>query len=323
MASPAFILGLLATLIFGLAAWLEPRVATWGEGRDTSKSVVEVLLGDGRRMFANHFFVKADVYFHRGYYPSVFDQASASGSSQAPLAVQRAAEPASPGNHSGEAGHVEEHEEHQQKEEHHAGGGRHDEAEHEREMDFLGKPKDWIDRFGRNFFVSGHAHLGGGGEQRELLPWFRLSADMDPHRIETYTLAAYWLTTFLNQPDEAIAFLREGWQVNRDSYAILLELGAIYDKYKNDRERARNFLGAALLKWTAQEGAKPDADKAPYRQILVRLADLEERDGNLPAALFLRRKLKLVSPFPDTIQKEIEELERKIAAPAAAKPPAR
>ena len=36
-----------------------------------------VLLGDGRRMFANHFFVKADAYFHSGFYPTVFDNREA------------------------------------------------------------------------------------------------------------------------------------------------------------------------------------------------------------------------------------------------------
>ena len=38
----------------------------------------QVLLGDGRKLFANHFFVKADVSFHSGYYPSIFDQAQPS-----------------------------------------------------------------------------------------------------------------------------------------------------------------------------------------------------------------------------------------------------
>ena len=32
-------------------------------------------MGDSQQLFANHFFTKADVYFHSGYYPSVFDQA--------------------------------------------------------------------------------------------------------------------------------------------------------------------------------------------------------------------------------------------------------
>jgi hypothetical protein len=38
-------------------------------------------------------------------------------------------------------------------EEHHDEGADHDEHEHEHEkaMDFLGQPKDWIDRFGRHF----------------------------------------------------------------------------------------------------------------------------------------------------------------------------
>ena len=31
------------------------------------------LLGDSRRMFANSFYVKADEYYHSGYYPTIFD----------------------------------------------------------------------------------------------------------------------------------------------------------------------------------------------------------------------------------------------------------
>ena len=30
-------------------------------------------MGDSRRLFANQFFVEADVYFHSGYYPTIFD----------------------------------------------------------------------------------------------------------------------------------------------------------------------------------------------------------------------------------------------------------
>src|SRR2546427_120405 len=72
---PALVLWLLAAICFTLAATLAPRTARWSQrGQD---SVLKVLLGDGRRLFANHFFVKADIYFHSGYYPSIFDQAAA------------------------------------------------------------------------------------------------------------------------------------------------------------------------------------------------------------------------------------------------------
>src|SRR6266566_9603446 len=71
--STILILLLLIGTCFSLSTILQPRAATWS-GRHDSGNVLKVLLGDGRRLFANHFFVKADVYFHSGYYPSIFDQ---------------------------------------------------------------------------------------------------------------------------------------------------------------------------------------------------------------------------------------------------------
>src|SRR5262245_7354202 len=64
---------LLATFCFTLATILQLRTLTWSD-RAQADSMLKVLLGDGRRLFANHFFVMADVSFHSGYYPSVFDR---------------------------------------------------------------------------------------------------------------------------------------------------------------------------------------------------------------------------------------------------------
>src|SRR5882724_3617444 len=70
-----FTLILLQVVCFSLAAWLQPRQEQRGGMHEQSGSALALLLGDGRKMFANHLFVKADVFFHSGYYPSVFDQA--------------------------------------------------------------------------------------------------------------------------------------------------------------------------------------------------------------------------------------------------------
>ena len=61
---------------FSLATLLQVR-APAGAERGQSDNVLNVLLGDGRHLFANQFFVQADVSFHSGYYPSIFDQAHA------------------------------------------------------------------------------------------------------------------------------------------------------------------------------------------------------------------------------------------------------
>src|SRR5262245_5616217 len=96
----------LAVLAFTLATVIEPWFQTWA-GNRASKNLIEIALGDGRRLFANHFFAKADVYFHNGYHPTIFDNAAQSEKPH--LATQRQ--------------------------------GAH---EQEEEQGFLGKPTDWL-----------------------------------------------------------------------------------------------------------------------------------------------------------------------------------
>ena len=73
MKRPCLILILLVVLAFGLAARVQPSLT---RESDASGNVFQVFFGEGRRMFANHFAVKADVYLHSGLYPSIFDQAA-------------------------------------------------------------------------------------------------------------------------------------------------------------------------------------------------------------------------------------------------------
>src|SRR5687767_7940347 len=113
--------GLLLLVIgFCFTTWLEPWFQRWKGAK--SSDVITVALGDSRKLFARHFYVKADAYFHNGYYPSIYDSK--------PGELHMAA----------------------------VSGGTHE--DHEKEMDFLGEPKDWIDRFSRHFYPSVHTHLG-------------------------------------------------------------------------------------------------------------------------------------------------------------------
>src|SRR5262245_19003154 len=160
-----YLLLLLAAGTVTLAIVLEPVILRWS--KRSQESVLKVLLGDGRRLFASHSFVKADVYFHSGYYPSIFDQGGAPP----------------------ESGHLAGHKDH------------HDQG-HNAEPDFRGPPRDWVERFGRNFLITKHTHLEGGNE-REILPWLKLSAELDPRRVDTYTVAAYWLRNRLGKVREA------------------------------------------------------------------------------------------------------------------------
>lgn len=274
--APALLLG----LAFAFAMATGGKLLAWQHAqRPDSGSVLLRLLGESRRAFAFHFFLKADAYFHQGYYPSIFDA------------------PTTERTHLEETARTD------------ANAARHEHAEtHVR-------ARDWLEDFGNHFYPSTHRHIERLGEEREILPWLRLAAELDPHRVETYTTAAYWLRERLNRLPDAEAFLRDGLRANPNSPEILFELGRLYADNNRDVARARAVLELAGARWLQQEAGKPEPDLPTYARILGLLGDLEERAGNLAAAIAHFTRLKTISPAPAAIQKRLDDLQARLAKP--------
>jgi tetratricopeptide (TPR) repeat protein len=300
--SPRILLVFLAASAFTLATLLQPRTKAWTRQKD-SDSVLKTLLGDTRRLFSNHLFVKADVSFHSGYYPSIFDQTAAPKDSRHMMADEHADhdEHEDPDAHDPHEGHDD-----------HQSPAQAAEAAHEAAMDFLKPPKDWIEAFGRHFMITKHTHLGAGRE-REILPWLKIASELDPQRIDTYTVSAYWLRSQLGKIDEAEEFLREGLRNNPDSYEILYELGRVLDESRNDPLRARNLWLQALKKWTLTESKKEKPHYLAADEIITHLARLEEREGNLSLAISYWQMAMKLSPSPADIERHIQELKERLA----------
>ncbi|MBI3877163.1 MAG: tetratricopeptide repeat protein [Verrucomicrobia bacterium] len=282
-ASPAAILSLLATACFALTGSLLPWHQAAG-ARNNSAGVLQVLLGDTRRAFASHFFVKADTYYHNGF----STPHSAGDSHMAEQASSDADE-----KHADHDGHET--------------SGAH----------------NWLERFGRNFYPSRHSHIERAGDEREILPWLRIAAELDPHKPDTYTVTAYWLRQHLGRVDEAEQFLREGLRQNPDSFEILFELGRLLEENRKDTLRARSLWEQALRKWTDREAAHGQPDKQLLALIAGHLAQIEEREGRLVPAVYYYDLLRRVSKNPDAVRKTIDELHHRIAAGEAAKPPSK
>lgn len=302
--NPWLVFSLLVTLVLTTATWVQPRAVSWTGGKD-SDHLLQVLLGDGRKILANQMFVQADVYFHSGYYPSVFDEKRApKDASHMTEQDGHAEHPAADSNVKGE-----QHDAENRHGESASVEAAHEEEAHERAMAFLDQPKDWIEAFGRRFMITEHQHLAGGKE-REMLPFLKLSAELDPNRVETYTVAAYWLSRTLKRPDEAEEFLRTGLKANPRSYEILYELGRIYDENRKDPVRAANLWEAALARWNEQEPAKEKPNLLALDQILVRLARLADERGDTEQAIrYLQMILdKDASPYPQGIQAQIDRI---------------
>jgi tetratricopeptide (TPR) repeat protein len=304
-----FFLLLIALLVFcfGLAADLQPRFQTLENSRKQSNNFFSLLLGDSSRIFANNFFVKADAYYHSGYYPTIFDNNSAF---QTPHMAEDTGAIAS-----------------------------HNQGEEET---FMGPPRDWIDSFGRHFIPNRHTHLDEGGptddlskssEVREILPWLELSAELDPKDIRTYIVTAFWLQTKLNRVPEAEQVLREGLRNNPNDPQLLFELGRIYFENYHNSTQARNIWEAALQSWARQVPGVPQSERIKltnenfdnrfiFEELQTNLAQLEEKAGNIDAAIARWQQAKPASPNPDEVQRRIDELKQKLAAQPAANTPA-
>lgn len=324
MKRPSLILLFLVVLTFSLAAWVQPKLPSKGAGRD-SDNVFKVFFGEGRRLFASHFVAKADEYFHGGAYPSFFELAA--------RAEDKAKEEEDAKE---EAGHQHtadcKHEPAPEPEHQHTADCKHgQEAEHGQEghdesncktieKKATDAPLDWIEAVGRNFIVTGHSHLAGGKE-REMLPWLKLAADLDPQRIETYLVTSYYLAGYLKKPKDAEDFLRQGLQANPQSYEILFELGNLYDKHLDQPDRARNIWLLGLRRWDEVERErkkaeqnrkdaeeKTEPDNVMRSRLLINLAEFEIKQGNKTRALEYLEDAKKYSPNPAGIEERIKKI---------------
>lgn len=296
----ALILTALVVLAFGLGTTVQPSLAR--ESGHDSDNVFKVLFGEGRRMFANHFAVKADVYLHSGMYPSIFDKAAGAEENDAHDESEEHVH-GPDCDHSQEDEQVQAHEDHESHDDEDSTGL----GGHECDTSFLGKPRDWFEAMGRNFMVTEHSHLSGGKE-REILPWLEISADLDPQRIETYLVAGYWLANRMDRPKEAEQFLRRGLRANPQSYEILFELGGVYQRHLNDPERARNVWLLALRRWDEVEANKEEPDKVGRNKILGQLAESYLESGHYADAINYFEQAKQYSSAPEAVDMLIQEI---------------
>ncbi|MGN6554659.1 MAG: tetratricopeptide repeat protein [Verrucomicrobiota bacterium] len=280
---------LLFVVCLSFATYLQPRQPQVDTDSTQPGGALSLLLGDGRKMFANEVYAKADAYFHRGNYPSIFE-----------LNARKQE------NHM--VGEAAVHDEHETEAEH----GKEDHDAHDEGREAPAPARDWIEKFGRHFYPSVHMHLEQG-EEREMLPWLRLAAELDPHQSETYTVASYWLRKRLGKVAEAEEFLREGLRSNPGNVEILNELAKLNLENKKDYARARNLWLAALDRWHAVEEKKEKPDRFLLEQILGGLNEVEMAEGHTAQAVEYLKQLKEVSPNPESVQKRIDEAQALLA----------
>ncbi len=155
---------------------------------------------------------------------------------------------------------------------------------------------------------------------REILPWLKLSAKLDPDNVQTYTVTAYWLRIRMHKDKEAEQVLREGLRNNPQSYEILFELGRLYDESYHDAGRARNVWELAVRYWLKLPSEEQKENKLIFEQITTHLGQLEDKAGNFSQALNWYQAAQKVSLTPDDVQKLIDGVQKEMAGHVAPRP---
>ena len=66
----------------------------------------------------------------------------------------------------------------------------------------------------------------------ELIPWYQLAVRINPHLERMYTLGAFYMADFANEPDEAFELLMAGVEANPLSFEINFALGRLLFEYR-------------------------------------------------------------------------------------------
>ena len=156
------------------------------------------------------------------------------------------------------------------------------------------------------------------GHTEELLPWYRLMTITDPHNLRGYMIGTM-LLMFAEKPDEALSFIREGIEKNRDNpqaFRLYASLAQVYSKSRYHGEklagaRLGRALAAAQTGYEMGKAVRPKEGKVgAARKGIVWTDDLEndflflarvvpillERKGDLYHALRVANEVASLAP---------------------------
>jgi len=164
----------------------------------------------------------------------------------------------------------------------------------------------WFTRLGLDLVPEGHVHLQAE-DVNELVPWLYLATRADPHNVEAYVVAAFWLAGEGNRPDLAEHVLDEARANNPKDYRVYLEKGRLALKSGILTKAARAFEAAGRL-WERDPGPDKIQAKFDRAEMLVYRGLLYEEGGDVPRALTCYRDMLALFPGRVGIRKRVAEL---------------
>jgi len=156
------------------------------------------------------------------------------------------------------------------------------------------------------FSPSDHVHLAGG-DIAEMMPWLWLSIQADPGRVETYLVAAFWLSHAAGLHDEALEVLKQGQCAVPFNYEIQLERGRIL-LHQNKLQAAAAAFDAGLAFWPGTHKTDDGDAKHDKAGLLLYRALLCEAHGKKEDAIAALQEIIELYPHRSHISDRIANL---------------
>lgn len=161
-----------------------------------------------------------------------------------------------------------------------------------------------------------HAHAEGR-EIEEILPWLRMASQTDPHNIELYLVASYWLNGECGRPDLAEQALMEAIEKNPARYELYMEKGRIL-LGQEEYEEAQIALQHAYDLITQPNQTDPEQAAIDLPFILMAQSYLHEALGWRSGAMSTAEEILTLGPN-DHFSKRLRRLRQGNVDPEGAK----
>ena len=152
----------------------------------------------------------------------------------------------------------------------------------------------------------------------EIMPWLRLATQSDPHNIEAYLVAVFWLNGEINRPDLALEVIDEALLKNPGRYEIYLEKGRTL--LTNDQlDLAAEAFDTTLTLLTEKKSDDPEQAQIDLSLIFSVQSYLYEAQNNREKAITAAENHQQLNPDKQHAAERLAHLQSEPLNPEAAK----
>lgn len=151
-----------------------------------------------------------------------------------------------------------------------------------------------------------HRH-SQGRDVEEIMPWLRFATLADPHNVEAYLVAAFWLADECGRLDLALDVIREGLSYNPRDYRLYAEAARIY-MAQQDKDNAIRMLDTGIKLWPSDLDSSDQQVRLELARMLSYRGFLAELDGDRDRALSLFSRALRLFPENHALQERVQAL---------------